>query len=195
MEINKRKSIEGIDLFPMTFFRYKPCKVALFLGKYSFSAGEKTDLGKYLNAFKYHQDKEKGMLLAKLMAKLVQENLKALKSVNYIIPVPPSEMRRTFQPAYFLADEISKILHIPVSRNVKKIKGTPLMKNVGSKEEKEDYLRDAFQVINSRAYNSKRVLIVDDVLTDGVTLSYLSRCLVEQGGVDGVFAVIATKTF
>jgi len=195
VEINKSQNIEGLDVFPMNFFRYKPCKIALFLGKYSFSADRKTELGKHLNAFKYHQDKEKGVLLAKLMAKLVQDNLKALKAINYIIPVPPSEMRREFQPVYFLAEEISKILNIPISRNVKKVKGTPLMKNVNSKAEKETYLRDAFQVINCQAYNSKRVLIVDDVLTDGATLLCLSKCLVEQGGVDGVFAVIATKTF
>ena len=118
---------------------------------------------------------------------------------DIIAPVPLHWTRmakRKFNQASLLSNEISKakgIAHIPdLLRRVRK---TKIQKSM-DREERFDNLREAFEV--SKSYQSKiagqRVLLVDDVMTSGATLSACAAACRAHGSGDVnvlVFARVA----
>ena len=123
--------------------------------------------------FKYFNKK----YYAKYIAEMMTEKLEIFKNIDYITFVPASlssDKKRGFNQSKELANEISKIINIPVVEILGKKDG---FKNQASLTQKLrlSNLKGAFfvKIENKDFLKSKNILIVDDVLTTGTTLK---RC-------------------
>mgnify|MGYP001632936012 CR=1 FL=1 len=116
--------------------------------------------------FKYHNQRRYGILYSQELVKEFQKEIERWRP-DIIMPVPlhPSRKRkRGYNQAQILAEEIGKILEIPVD----------------SKSLKHAFaVKHTFQAV-------KRVLLVDDIYTTGNTIDAVSNVL-KQKGVENVY--------
>ena len=102
---------------------------------------------------------------------------------DFIVPVPlhrTKKRERGYNQADFIAVGVSKILDIPVAKNLlKKVKHTVSQTSLKSDERKIN-LWDAFRVNPSFDLRGKKILLVDDVLTTGSTVNTCALVLLEN---------------
>jgi predicted amidophosphoribosyltransferase len=156
----------------------------------------RTFIGEMLYQLKYKGRKE----YAKAIAERIHEfssnpDVTEFFSGNSaIIPVPPSDTVRAFQPVLEIAIETGKKLAIPVDQfYLKKSKATPQLKNELDPAARESALFDAFNVADSR-YANKSVILIDDLYRSGATAREITRTLKEKGNVGKVHFLTITKT-
>jgi predicted amidophosphoribosyltransferase len=115
-------------------------------------------------------------------------------SLDVIIPIPPSDITREFQPVYEMAKSIGRLVGLPVDLNtLKKVKSTSQLKNIEAPETRREILKDAFS-INFNALSGKDVLIFDDLYRSGETLNAASDVIMNIGKARNVYVLTITKT-
>lgn len=160
---------------------------------------DRTELGEAVYRLKYRDDRSKIKPIVEIATEFIQRKYKVddhfvLPHLKAILPVPPSEKNRDFQPVIEIAKEIGNILNLCVRTDyLIKIKQTPLMKNIPSVESKREQLQGAFTV-RTHDYKNQCVLLFDDIYDSGVTISETSKVLYEQGRVRHVLVLALTRT-
>ncbi|MGB8226039.1 MAG: phosphoribosyltransferase family protein [Sedimentisphaerales bacterium] len=149
----------------------------------------RTELGELVYKFKYGHDKT----VLDAIIRIIRNSF-TFKSIDVIIPVPPSKTSRTFQPVVEIAKRLGKVLGIQVLTDaVLKVKNTPELKNMSTFQEKYDILKDAFKIGNGTIKN-KTILLLDDLYRSGATLTAITDLLYKKGGVSNVKVLTLTKT-
>ena len=130
----------------------------------------------------------------RVLADLAREAAAALPepAPTLVVPVPlhPRRLReRGFNQAGQLARVVAATLAVPLeSRGVQRVRATASQQALGRVERRRN-LRGAFAVTaGARVFSGARVLLVDDVVTTGTTLSTLADVLRAAGAerVDGL---------
>jgi competence protein ComFC len=127
---------------------------------------------------------------------LKTQDLWFLKS-DFLIPVPLHKSRyreRGFNQSDILAEGISKVTGLSVLKNVlKRKKNTKDQTNL-SREQRDENVRGAFVVTEPKMINEKKIILVDDVITTGATLSECARVLKQAGAQKILGMTIAVVT-
>ena len=144
-----------------------------------------------IHKFKYSRQKFLFHTLSEIL--LAQDMVKAIvPDIDVIVPVPLhwiKKMRRGFNQAELLARGIQQYVSKPVStNNLCRIKNTASQTQL-SKKQRQANIRDAFRVNNPKSFQKKRILLVDDVLTTGVTAAECAKKL-KQSGAQSVHLLI-----
>ncbi len=116
------------------------------------------------------------------------------RSFDWIVPVPlhPARLReRGFNQAELLAKILGAKTAVPVLPALERTRYTTTQ-TAFDRIERMENLRDAFRLRRNFAVRDCRVLLVDDVLTTGSTLSECARVL-REAGVASVHAVTAAR--
>ena len=111
--------------------------------------------------------------------------------IDRVVPVPMHWRRRLMRgtsAAEGLARALAADLRLPWSRELRRWRATP-MQNELPAELRPGNVRDAFRA--RRRLPGARILLVDDVLTTGATLSACARVLLEGGAASVDVAVAA----
>lgn len=128
--------------------------------------------------------------LAELSVPLIEREFGAVEA---LIPVPMSEnsrKKRGYNQSELLAECIAERTGKTVIPAVIKQKDTPSQKFL-TRREREQNLESSFHVKMRKEVKGKRVLIVDDTLTTGATISALAD-LLKRAGAAEVFAFTFT---
>ena len=150
-----------------------------------------TELGSLLKKAKYRENQSALDALAEAASSFIRSRS---WGIDCIVPVPPSNMNRKYQPVYELAERISSILGSPVCMDcIEKIKRTPELKNVHDYSVRLKALEDAFRVDKRKARN-RAILLLDDLYRSGATLNAISKTLLEDGSAEKVYVLTMTKT-
>ena len=142
-------------------------------------------------------DRSKIQPLAEIAAQFVREkfvvnNDMLHRYLNAIIPTPPSDEDRPFQPVTEIAKEIGNLLNRPVYY-LKKVRQTRPMKDV-PKEKRSEEIQGAFAVQSPQDLEKRWVLLFDDIYDTEATLTEVTKALYEQGRVRHVFVLTLTRT-
>ena len=165
------------------FLGYNEC------GKSMFDT-ERSQIGELLYRLKYRSDKSVVEEIVRLVTSFT-----SFKTIDVIIPVPPSHTDRPFQPVIEIAKAIGAKIGLPVRTDVvRKIKDTPELKNVEDFEERKKLLKDAFAVKPVGILFGQTVLLFDDLYRSGATLSSLTTVLYDQGKAKSIKVLTLTKT-
>jgi len=115
------------------------------------------------------------------------ERLPLLQRVSVIMPVPLHSERlrqREFNQSLLLADQIGRVLGIPVSPS-NLIRTTPSLAQTSlSRKNRLKNLRGAFAVRYPDEIRKQRVLLIDDVFTTGTTVNECAKSLRKAGSSD-----------
>lgn len=149
----------------------------------------RTEVGELLYCLKYRNDTS---ALEEIGA-VAEKFIRAWRiKFDVIVPAPPTRTRRV-QPLHQIADELARRFDVSVVKAVsKKAAGAAELKNLREYHERQAVLQDAL-VVNSRAIEGKRVLLVDDLIRSGATLGAVAAALTAAGAAI-IFAFALTKT-
>ena len=147
-----------------------------------------------IHEFKYRGQIHLRYLVARwLRAALDDERLRD-QQFDIIVPVPlhPARQReRGFNQAGLLADLLSAQSSISCSRLLKRVRYTTTQTALDRSERMEN-LHNAFRLRKNADVRGLRVLLIDDVLTTGSTLSECARVL-KRAGAKSVHAATAAR--
>jgi predicted amidophosphoribosyltransferase len=153
----------------------------------------RTEVGEMLFQLKYRNDRAQLAPLSELVIQFLQ-TIRLSTSLAAIIPIPPSNTSRDFQPVYELAQIIGRKLYLNVDFDyLLKTRDTAQLKSIEDQVSRSEVLRDVFTV-NDRRYEGKDILLFDDLYRSGETLHAATQALVDGGNVDNVYVVTLTKT-
>lgn len=108
--------------------------------------------------------------------------------------VPCSAQRRWtrgFDQAELLARALAAELNMPCGSVLKKVRNTPKQSQMPNAARRRANVLGAYKALDPENVSGKRILLVDDVLTTGATLSECGKMLRMAGSGDPVCAVIS----
>lgn len=153
----------------------------------------RSELGEALYQLKYHFDREKLKPIAEVAADFIK-NLRVFPYLKALIPIPPSNLNRPFQPVVELAKLVGEAAPLPVPLDyLLKVRNTQALKDIEDTETRQGQLANAFQVADNR-YSGDSVLLFDDLFRSGESLNAVCKVLREQGGVVRIYVVTVTMT-
>lgn len=121
-----------------------------------------------------------------LMAQEV-EDLWPQRSFDCVTWVPLSEKRlrkRGYDQARLLAEEVGRQLDLPVERTLEKTRHTPAQSGQEGESQRRANVLDAYSMAEGVQVEGKTLLLVDDVVTTGSTLSECARILRTFGAME-----------
>lgn len=132
--------------------------------------------------FKYHNQRAFGRYYAEEIAAQYEALIRTWNP-DLLIPVPLHSKRRRkrgYNQAQILADELGKLLDIPVDHKaVRRVRYTDAQKTLDNRKRRAN-LKNAFAVEKSLE-KVKNVILTDDIYTTGSTVDAVSKILKESG--------------
>jgi ComF family protein len=107
-----------------------------------------------------------------------------VEEIDLVLPVPMKFFRRIdrgYNQCGILASALSRRLGIPAAGRILRRTGSPARQSSLSEDERRENVKGTFLVRNAQAVSGKTVLMVDDVMTTGSTLSECAGVLKEAG--------------
>jgi ComF family protein len=134
-----------------------------------------------IHRIKYHGRWTLAEFLADRLAE--QESSKGLLTqTDVLVPVPLHPWRqlsRGYNQAELIAERIHKHCRIKVAHPIVRLKNTETQTHLHAKDKRFENLRDAFGLLHPRQIHGKHVVVIDDVMTTGATLTSVARTLLE----------------
>ena len=141
---------------------------------------EYTGAGRTLiQRMKFNNHPELARPLASLALKQLTESR---MEFDCIVPVPlhwQRLLRRSYNQTELIASVISAGTGKPLIKGLKKIRSTPHQSRL-KKKDRQKNLKNAF-ALRDPAFAGKTVLLVDDVITTGTTVSTAAKVLLDHG--------------
>ena len=108
--------------------------------------------------------------------------------------VPVSKKRRRergYDQAELLAAEVSRLWAVKPVRTLEKTVHNPAQSGIASPEQRRANVLGVYEAVNRAEWSGKRILLVDDILTTGSTLSEAARTLRFAGAEEVVCLTLA----
>jgi competence protein ComFC len=147
-----------------------------------------------IHEFKYNRQIHLRHLVARWLACALHDHRLRSRQFDVIVPVPlhPARQReRGFNQAALLAELLSRQTAIGCRALLKRIRYTTTQTALDRSERMEN-LHNAFRLRKNADVRGLRVLLIDDVLTTGSTLSECARVL-KRAGATSVHAATAAR--
>jgi competence protein ComFC len=147
-----------------------------------------------IHEFKYNRQIHLRHLVARWLRTALDDERLRVHRFDVIVPVPlhPARQReRGFNQASLLAELLSAHTSIPSRPLLKRIRYTTTQTALDRSERMEN-LHNAFRLRKNANVRGLRVLLIDDVLTTGSTLSECARVL-KRAGANSVHAATAAR--
>ncbi len=119
-------------------------------------------------------------LLALLISPMILEEFPESELLVGVPMTKHAKKRRGYDQIALLTQEVSRMTGLPVLEGVYKVHESVEQKSLGRRE-REENLEGCFRVEKGAPVKGKRVLVIDDALTTGSTVSELARTLFKAG--------------
>jgi competence protein ComFC len=151
------------------------------------------ELQRIIHSMKYENNFRVGEFLGRQLGdKLVYEI--PIQDLDLIIPVPLHHLKKSergYNQSFYISKGVNKKLNLILDkRSVKRIKYTETQTSMNIRE-REKNIAGAFRVKRTNNISGKNILIIDDVITSGNTVSEFGRILKENGAATIYAASIA----
>ena len=130
-------------------------------------------------------------IYSEFIVKCIDENHISCDSITWV-PLSRRRLRRRgYDQAELLAKLIAKHLGQSPVRLLKKQRDTPPQSKTGSVEKRRANIAGAYACLRPELVQGKQVLLVDDIVTTGATLSEAARVLKKAGAKEVICATLA----
>jgi len=143
-------------------------------------------LKELVHTFKYKRRISLSKLFARLLTEFINNNPEITEKADLVtfVPLHNSRLReREFNQSKLLASKISDIFGIPLFDTLDKVKATRSQFEL-SRSERLVNLGGAFRIRHAGKIAGKSILLIDDVLTTGATLSECAGVLKAAGAIE-----------
>lgn len=131
---------------------------------------------------------------AQILSECVENNLDC-GSVHMVSWVPISRQRmhkRGYNQAELIAREMAGILELKAAPCLKKIKNNSPQSRKNSASERAENVKNVYKVLPKAEVKGKTILLIDDVVTTGSTISECARML-KLAGAECVYAASVAR--
>jgi predicted amidophosphoribosyltransferase len=151
---------------------------------------KRTKVGELLYKLKYKSDKT----VIPDIINAIKISIQNIDKMDFIVPVPPSNKTRNYQPVYEIGKSLSQDTGVPFIKNALSKKSSNELKNVTDINERERILKESISLKSGIDFSGKKVLVIDDLYRSGATLRAVTSVILEDGNAKNVFVLTLTKT-
>ena len=166
--------------------------------RFSFLAGwtavwyYKDMVRKSLLRYKFSGRRSYGPAYGRALAmKLQKEGLTDFDILTFVPIAPLRRLRRGYDHVELLARAVGDELGIPSQRTLRKIRNTPPQSGIKDVSHRRANVLGAYRPVNPKSLSGKRILLLDDIITTGATISECSRTLLTAGAKEVFCAAMA----
>lgn len=119
---------------------------------------------------------------APLLAECIEKNFKNEYDLITWIPLSGKRMKkRGYDQSFLLASEAAKLMDDVVVETLKKTGDTPAQSKMRSADERRANVMGVYEVVEPELVKGQRILLIDDIITTGSTLSEGAKMLMMAG--------------
>ena len=148
-----------------------------------------------LQSFKYRGQVNLGEDLANLLLACVRTHYAGIKfdAIGCVPLYPVRERTRSYNQSRLLAERVGRMLRLDLTppRTVRRVRNTPSQTGLNS-DERRDNVEAAFVVGQAEWLDGRTILLIDDVMTTGATVSACAGAL-REGGAAGVYVATVAR--
>lgn len=146
-----------------------------------------------LHRFKFGQRTGYAGIYAGFMVKCIDEKQISCDIICWV-PVSRQRLRRRgYDQSELLARELSRRLEIPCLRLLVKQRHTQAQSRIKNANRRRENVRNAYRCGDSLSVRGRKILLVDDIVTTGATLSECAKMLKEAGASEVSAVTVARK--
>ncbi|MER2151927.1 MAG: ComF family protein [Candidatus Limivicinus sp.] len=134
---------------------------------------------KSLQRYKFHGGAAYYRLYAGLMAECIRAYGETYDRVCWVPLSRKSLRQRGYDQAELLAEEVGRQMNLPCERLLVKIRNNRTQSRTGSMQERLENVKGVYRCCKAPA--GERILLVDDIVTTGATLSEAAGTLLDAG--------------
>ncbi|MEY3788788.1 MAG: hypothetical protein RIQ94_940 [Pseudomonadota bacterium] len=150
----------------------------------------RSEMGEFVYQLKYQHDET---VVGKIVDLL--QDINGLKTIEVIIPIPPSNKNRISQPVFSIASELGKRLKILVYLDfLAKTNKAEELKGIEEQEKRIGILEKTMFIENNYDLADKKILLIDDLYRSGSTLKVATNLLYNKTKAKDVYVLTMTKT-
>ncbi len=127
----------------------------------------------------------------RVLAMLILRNQIAFDVLSWVPISKERKKKRGYSQTKLLAYATAKELRVPAVKTLIKIKDNKAQSSILNPAERKRNVKDAYRVTASENVEGKHILLIDDVITSGATLSECSRTLLKSGAKSVVCVTVA----
>ena len=180
--------------YPLKYYEScKNCRTDVILPRTRALGGYTEPFSPLIHALKYQGKQSLAKIFSKGLTGLLNSD-PILKQADAIIPIPlhPARQReRGYNQTELLGLELSRQTCIPIINALKRKKNTKSQTTLNPAKRQEN-MRGAFVVKNSSLVLNKKVILIDDVMTSGATISSAAQTLL-NAGVYEVYGLVVAR--
>ena len=126
-----------------------------------------------------------------LAMKLEKEGLGDFDALTYVPIALLRRLRRGYDQVELLCQSVGKELGMQPVKTLRKIRNTPPQSGITDPSRRRANVLGAYKFCNPESIRGKRVLLLDDVITTGATVSECARVLLTAGAKEVFCASVA----
>ena len=150
------------------------------------------DVREALLRFKFHDATSYAGLFGKLIADCIRENLEGQYDLISWVPLSANRLKkRGYDQAMLLAMAAALELDDVAVETLIKHTDVPAQSGMGSAEKRRANISGSYAASDPELIAGKRVLLIDDIVTTGSTLSECARTLLGAGAAEVLCATLA----
>lgn len=143
--------------------------------------------------FKFHGAAAYAKVYGEFLSKCIDQNGIFCDIITWV-PLSRRRLRRRgYDQARLLAEDISRRTGIPCVRLLKKQRHNPAQSGTGSAKKRRANVSGVYRAFDAEQIKDKNILIVDDIVTTGATLSECARILSAAGAKGLCAAAVARR--
>ena len=142
--------------------------------------------------YKFYGRRSYGGIYGRLLAMKLHKTAFCDYDILTWVPVSSRrKYRRGYDQVELIAQSAGQELGTPATATLRKIRHTKPQSRLSNAAQRKANVLGAFQVIDPAAIAGKRILLLDDIVTTGATLSECSRVLLTAGAKEVHCAAVA----
>ncbi len=127
--------------------------------------------------------------LAELLSDVAGTELCGSCDVMTWVPISKAHMRkRGYDQSELIATHLGKMTGIPVKQYLRKVKNNKTQSSISDHAVRASNVIGMYEVVNGTEVRGKRVLVIDDIITTGSTISECAKTLLAAGASDVIAA-------
>jgi len=128
--------------------------------------------------YKFHRARHYASAYGRMVAMVVQKDLpEELDLITYVPVSAKRKLERGYDQVELLAQAVSEELGIPMVPLLKKVRDNPPQSGIEKAEERRANVLGAYVSLNTDRIRGSRILLLDDIITSGATVSECARVL------------------
>lgn len=145
-----------------------------------------------VHRFKFSGRQWYAKVYGQLLAQCVQDHLTDRYDLVTWVPVSSKRRReRGYDQAFLLARSAAEHLGTVLTPTLRKVRNNPAQSGLQSASARRANVMGVYELLDPERVRDRRILLIDDVVTTGETLSECARMLRSAGAADVVCAALA----